>query len=201
MREFQLVENRPGHYELYRNDVYQVSVTRPTFENSEGMGVIWLAIRRLDGAPIHEWRDLQAIKNRLVGPAHEAIEIYPAEERVVDFSNSYHLWVFADPAFRLPLGFSTRIVGEGPSEDAAEDAEKRSEPRGALDRQQPFRDPPQDALPPMQSRRRFVSSQRANLQFDPKLLLEQISGAEAQASDPESQPTSRESCKLRGKPA
>lgn len=59
------------------------------------------------------WRDLQEIKNELVGPEHEAIEIYPAESKRVDSANQYHLWVFKDPTYRIPIGFQTRLVTEG----------------------------------------------------------------------------------------
>lgn len=85
--------------ERYMNDNYQV-VKRPW-----GGDIIWLSIKRNDKEAIHDWRDLQEIKNQLVGPENEAIEIYPAESRRVDTTNQYHLWVFADPKYRLPFGF------------------------------------------------------------------------------------------------
>jgi hypothetical protein len=36
---------------------------------------------------VHDWRDLQRIKNQLVGPECEAVELYPAESRKVDTAN------------------------------------------------------------------------------------------------------------------
>ena len=83
----------------FMNDKYQVTM-RPAQD-----GVIWLSIKRSDKEPIHDWRDIQEIKNQLVGPENEAIEIYPAESRRVDTANQYHLWVFADSEYRLPFGF------------------------------------------------------------------------------------------------
>lgn len=59
---------------------------------------------------MHDWRDLQAIKNELVGPEHEAIELYPAESRLVDTANQYHLWVLKDPSQRIPVGWTQRLV-------------------------------------------------------------------------------------------
>ena len=37
--------------------------------------------------------------------------IYPAETRLVDTANQWHLWVFVDSKVRLPVGFRTREVG------------------------------------------------------------------------------------------
>lgn len=92
--------------EVWRNDIYQVQV------RGRGCGIIHLSIKRVDREPIHDWRDLQAIKNTLVGEENEAIELYPAESRRVDSANQYHLWVFEDPTFRVPLGFNERLVKE-----------------------------------------------------------------------------------------
>ncbi len=96
---------------LYVNNRYQVAVRRlPPREGCPSL--IHLSIKRRDKAPIHDWRDLQRIKNELVGPAHEAVELYPAESRLVDSSNQYHLWCSADPAFRFPFGWRERLVSD-----------------------------------------------------------------------------------------
>ena len=73
------------------------------FGNAE---MVHLNIRRIDGAAIFDWRHRQFIKNELVGPECEAFEVYPAESRLVDTSNKYHLWAFTDPEIRLPVGIS-----------------------------------------------------------------------------------------------
>jgi hypothetical protein len=73
--------------------------------------VVWLSIKTLDRQPRHDWRDLQRIKNEVVGPEYDAIEIFPAESKLVDTSNQYHLWVFLD--YKLPFGFHERAVGDG----------------------------------------------------------------------------------------
>jgi hypothetical protein len=65
--------------------------------------VLHLSIKTNDRAPHHDWRDFQRIKNELIGPEFEAIEIYPAESRLVDTSNQYHLWVLIDA--KLDIGF------------------------------------------------------------------------------------------------
>lgn len=90
---------------VFVNSIYQVNVrkNRPIQEGWPDM--MHLSIKRRDKAVIHDWRDLQRIKNELVGPEYEAIELYPAEDRLVDSANQYHLWLFMDPKFRLNVGF------------------------------------------------------------------------------------------------
>lgn len=102
------VEDAKGEA-IYRSEDYQVNVRHFETPLSE-RGMLWLSIKRVDKAPIHDWRALQAIKNAIVGPENEALELYPAESRVVDTANQYHLWVFVDPAVRIPVGFTERRV-------------------------------------------------------------------------------------------
>jgi hypothetical protein len=84
---------------IYVNSRYQVQVREIDSK------VVHLSIKRLDQQPIHDWRDLQRCKDELIGADCEAIELYPARDRVVDTSNQYHLWVIRDAAFRFPFGF------------------------------------------------------------------------------------------------
>lgn len=92
---------------VWANDTYRVEVAcRKPF--------IHLNISRHDGAACTNWREFQQIKNELVGPEFEAIELFPAESRLVDTANQYHLWVYADPQFRFPLGFTQRFVLDEP---------------------------------------------------------------------------------------
>jgi len=69
----------------------------------------YLSIKRNDKEPIHDWRELQEIKNQICGEESEAIEIYPAESRLMDTANHYHLWVFPK-GIRVPVGFNVRSV-------------------------------------------------------------------------------------------
>ncbi len=101
----------------WMNDLYQVA--RRVFPNSP---VVQLNIRRRDGGPIFpDWRHFQEIKNQLVGEECEGVELYPAESRLVDTSNKYHIWCHTDPKFRFPVGFAYRRV-----EDA--DPKRNKEP-------------------------------------------------------------------------
>lgn len=92
------------------NSRYQVNVREVNPGNDWPCPMLWLSIKRLDKEPIHDWRDLQEIKNKIVGPEFEGVEIYPAESRLVDIANQYHLWVFMSPKVRLPFGFTERSV-------------------------------------------------------------------------------------------
>jgi hypothetical protein len=85
-------------------------------------GVKHISYHRRDRAPVRDWRIGQRIKNQLAGPEWEAVELYPAESRVVDTSNEYHLFAFDGD---LPFGFSYEERGtqdqidetwEGPTE-------------------------------------------------------------------------------------
>lgn len=105
---------RLASHVVWLNDEYQVNVDQAPPHGFPG-AVIWhLSIKRRNKNPVHDWRDLQAIKNVLVGPDFEAIEIYPASSRVVDTANQYHLWVFVEMdgvrAPKLPLGWFARTI-------------------------------------------------------------------------------------------
>jgi len=101
--------------EIWVNDTYQVNLDKHAPHGFAGMRVWHLSIKRLDKAPVHDWRDLQAIKNALCGPEAEAVELYPADSRLVDSANQFHLWAFmppekGQPQPRVPLGWHERHV-------------------------------------------------------------------------------------------
>jgi hypothetical protein len=104
------LERRLARTTVWTNSRYQVMRT-------DGEDMIYLSIKRLDQQPIREWRDLQRIKNEIVGPEHEGMEVYPAESRKADSANQYHLYVLADAGARFPVGFAERLV-EPPRADS-----------------------------------------------------------------------------------
>lgn len=61
-----------------------------------------VCIRNQDCTDI-PWAEKQRIKNELFGRNAVAIEVFPAEERLVDAANMYHLWILPD-GFQLPFG-------------------------------------------------------------------------------------------------
>jgi hypothetical protein len=83
---------------VYRNNLYQVSIKKVS-------PFIRLSILRHDLQPCKDWKHFQQIKNELVGPDYEAVELFPSENRLIDTSNEYHLWVHSEPAYRFPFGF------------------------------------------------------------------------------------------------
>jgi hypothetical protein len=86
-------------------------------------GRLHLSIRNLRREAVRDWRDLQRIKNEIAGPEREAVEIYPAESRLVDSSNQYHLWVLPEGE-RVPIGYEERLVAS-PEEAAEHGARQR----------------------------------------------------------------------------
>lgn len=104
----EIVKAEANRGDVFLNDTYQVIVAKLMEDQ------VHLSIKRIDRQPIHDWRDLQEIKNQLVGPECEALELYPAESRRVDAANQYHLWCCTDDNFRFPFGFHTRAVGDEP---------------------------------------------------------------------------------------
>lgn len=93
--------------EVWVSDEYQCFV-KYLEERGKG-GLISLSIKRNDAKPAHDWRELQAIKNEVAGWEREAIEIYPAEARLVDEADQTWLWVM--PAgIAIELGFKERVV-------------------------------------------------------------------------------------------
>jgi len=95
---------------IYRNSRYQVTVY--TGACGELGPYLHLSLKVHDRSARHDWRDLQRIKNEICGADCEAVELFPAERRLVDTANQYHLYVF-QPGFRLPFGFNERLVGDG----------------------------------------------------------------------------------------
>jgi hypothetical protein len=104
-KALELMREDHDRTELWANELYQVQVRR-----MKG-SIVHLNIRRRDGeACIRDWRHFQQIKNELLGPECEAMELYPAESRLVDSTNKYHLFGSTDPTFRFPVGFKDRDV-------------------------------------------------------------------------------------------
>lgn len=86
------------------NDKYQV------FRRRHG-DVIHLSIKHRDKGVLQDWRDYQQIKNELVGPECEGVQLYPAESRVVDVANQFHLWCYRSPELRIPFGWQSAYRG------------------------------------------------------------------------------------------
>lgn len=76
--------------EVWGNDEYEA-----TIEHAPS-GWAYITLKRYDRHAIRDWRHLQSIKNEVVGAEREAFEIFPAESRLMDTANQYHLWVLPE---------------------------------------------------------------------------------------------------------
>jgi len=103
LREIYETEHLEG--ETWLNELYVV------IKKSIGKGGIHLSIRRQDRAACRDWRHFQKIKNQLAGPEREALELYPAESRLVDGANQFHIWVLPE-GVQVPVGWKCRYVSE-----------------------------------------------------------------------------------------
>jgi hypothetical protein len=100
----------PDDFVVLKNNVYTVHISGCDVKPPMGP-VAWLSIKRNDKQVIRDWRELQRIKNLIMGEEIEAVEIFPAESRLQDTANQYHLWCFA-PGYQLPFGYTERIVAD-----------------------------------------------------------------------------------------
>lgn len=96
---------------VFVNNIYRVELLNTPMPDES---FFHLCITRHDGQACKEWRHLQQIKNEIAGAEYEAMEIFPAESRLVDTGNQYHLWVHRDPSFRFPVGWWLRLVRDHP---------------------------------------------------------------------------------------
>lgn len=104
--------------ETWANDRYRVAVKYLTEDQLPGFdgvphgtrdGWVHLSIHSRNRRPVADWRHFQQIKNDIMGPDREAVELYPDEKRLVDTANEYHLWVLPSGSW-LPVGFTERMV-------------------------------------------------------------------------------------------
>lgn len=93
------------------NSRYQVDLSRLKPNVSDMPDMTVLSIKRRDKDVIRDWRDLQRIKNEILGPEWEGVELFPAESRLVDTANQFWLWCLP-PGYRFPFGMDERSVSE-----------------------------------------------------------------------------------------
>ena len=89
---------------MWANDLYKV--IERTYRRQGGTV---LTITRRDGSAGRDWRHFQAIKNEICGAEREGAELYPAESRLMDEANDFHIYVM--PAGKkVPFGSMNRSV-------------------------------------------------------------------------------------------
>jgi len=100
----------------YKNHLYVATIHPADLWHENWPEMAHLSIRRIDRKPVHDWRHLQQVKADIFGADAEAVELYPAANRVVDTANSYHLFVLLEPGQHFPFGWRTGLRDDGPIE-------------------------------------------------------------------------------------
>ncbi len=89
--------------EFWSNSHYLVFKRPMKSTVPDGPDACHLSMRTVENDARHDWREMQRVKNELLGEDWEGVELYPAETRVVDTANQFHLFCFP---FELPFGFT-----------------------------------------------------------------------------------------------
>tara|TARA_B100001741_G_scaffold274751_1_gene244644 strand:- start:768 stop:1331 length:564 start_codon:yes stop_codon:yes gene_type:complete len=95
--------------EVHTNRTHTVLVRPCDSTATDHSGWLSISFRRNDRKPECDWRIMQRIKNEIAGLEREAVQLFPANSRVVDTSNQYHLWV-APVGEQFPLGYDESDV-------------------------------------------------------------------------------------------
>jgi hypothetical protein len=89
--QMQKAPTSTGMQLLFHNNRYHVFVRRYRSTNPDcPYPIIHLSIRDENRSARHDWREMQRIKNEIVGPEIEMVELYPRESQKVDGSNQFH---------------------------------------------------------------------------------------------------------------
>lgn len=93
------------------NSRYQVFVS-PVKRILGWPPMYYLSFKTHSRRAVIPWRDKQRIKNEICGTKSEAVELFPAEERLMDTSNQYHLFVIHPDCEGFPFGQVNRDIME-----------------------------------------------------------------------------------------
>lgn len=95
-----------SHYLVFSRVIDGSAYDDDKIVDTDAPPMVHLSMRTVENDTRHDWREMQHVKNDILGPEWEAAELYPAEDRVVDTANQYHLWCVQ---FTFPFGFNTRL--------------------------------------------------------------------------------------------
>lgn len=107
--------------EMWMSDRYTAIISR------EGGNISCISVRRNDRRPDIPWRHLQAIKSEIAGDEAEAVELFPAESRLVDTANQRWLWI-ADGMVRVGFNAGRQV---GTNDTARLFGARQTDPTGA----------------------------------------------------------------------
>ena len=109
MAEIERMLKEENEVDVYSNGITECHVNIPKNDkDGNPTSPIHLSIKSYDRSIFVSWQIKQWIKNDIVGEEFEAVELYPAESRLVNGANQYHLWCFAKGV--IPFGFPERMV-------------------------------------------------------------------------------------------
>tara|TARA_X000001382_G_C3133071_1_gene167045 strand:- start:201 stop:698 length:498 start_codon:yes stop_codon:yes gene_type:complete len=95
--------------EVWANDLYECAVRRVSDAQLKD-DVIHLSIKNYDRNTEIPWQHKQWIKNEVLGEEYEGLELFPAESRMVNTANQYHIWCLPK-GVTIPIGwFEGRVV-------------------------------------------------------------------------------------------
>jgi len=122
--------------EVWLNNQYEVHLEFMDKEKGKD-GLVWLQLKDIVTKEArHDWREMQRIKNEIMGDEREAVELFPAESRLVDTSNQFHLFVMP-VGEQMGFGYGYREIAKGHNDFV----------RGkGGSRQRPFEIDPSDAV-------------------------------------------------------
>lgn len=103
-------DRRDPESHIYLNSRYQVHVQRHPSHIQAGPDLVHLSFKRRDQGILVPYEDKLRIKDELVGPECEGVELLPAYSREVDMANQFHCWVIDSGIFRFPLGTRFRFL-------------------------------------------------------------------------------------------
>ena len=103
--------------ETWGNDRYTVSVH---FLDGDRDGFVELAVHNRNRTPHIPWRHLQQIKDEVVGADREAVQLFPAEGRLVDTANEF--WLYVYPVGKAPMRNRRTRLGMDHGRNVAYDA-------------------------------------------------------------------------------
>ena len=92
--------------ETWGNDRYTVNVH---YLDGDRDGFVEVGVHNHNRTPHVPWRHLQQIKNEVLGPDREAVQLFPAEDRLVDTANEY--WIYVYPVGKAPMRNRRTKVG------------------------------------------------------------------------------------------
>lgn len=108
----QVIANGVGYSEYnWTNSTYHGVVRRYSSGFPWGGGPFAVvSLTANDQTSRHDWREFQQLKTLILGPDWEAMELYPAEDRLVDQANRFYLWCVPSGVINFGLSGEHRDV-------------------------------------------------------------------------------------------